>query len=190
VADAFVEEYRRSRPDDEVMTRNLFTMALPPFDGFALQAKYRILHGQPHSPEEKTAWQAVSALAEEFKAADRIALAVPMWNFHFPYRLKHYLDVIIQPGLTFSFSPEAGYTGLVTGRPVFIAYARGGAYPTGSPAESFDFQTKHLEFLLGFIGLNDIRRVVVEPTLAGGPEEALRLRAEGMARAREIARSF
>ena len=51
-----------------------------------------------------------------------------MWNFGIPYILKHYIDLIVQPGLTFSFSPSEGYKGLVTGKPVTVVYARGGAY--------------------------------------------------------------
>ena len=54
---------------------------------------------------------------EQFVNADKFLLAIPMWNFGIPYRLKQYLDVILQPGYTFSFSPETGYSGLVTGKP-------------------------------------------------------------------------
>ena len=56
-----------------------------------------------------------------------------MWNFSIPYRLKHYLDIIIQPTYTFSYTPETSYQGLVTGKPIFIAYARGGAISDGFP---------------------------------------------------------
>ena len=34
----------------------------------------------------------------------------------------------MQPGYTFSFDPEKGYAGLVTGRPVVPIYARAGEY--------------------------------------------------------------
>jgi FMN-dependent NADH-azoreductase len=43
-----------------------------------------------------------------------------MWNFGVPYVLKHYIDVITQPGLTFSFNPATGFSGLVTGRPATV----------------------------------------------------------------------
>jgi FMN-dependent NADH-azoreductase len=113
-----------------------------------------------------------------------------MWNFGIPYRLKQYLDIIIQPTYTFSFSPQEGYKGLVTGKPVFIAYSRGGAYASGSGGEAFDLQTKYLELALGFIGLKDIRTVIVEPTLMGGPEVAKAKREDAIAKARELAKGF
>jgi FMN-dependent NADH-azoreductase len=63
---------------------------LPPFDGFALNAKYAILNGQQHTEEEQAAWGKMVALADEFKSHDKYVLAIPMWNFSIPYRLKHY----------------------------------------------------------------------------------------------------
>ena len=63
-----------------------------------------------------------------------------MWNFGVPYKLKHYIDVITQPGLSFSFSPETGYTGLVTGKPAAVIYARGGEYSSSEAAARMDFQ--------------------------------------------------
>jgi FMN-dependent NADH-azoreductase len=190
VADAFAEAYKTFHPNDTVSTLDLFRTNLPPFDGLTLQAKYTILHGKQHTPEELQAWKAVEAAIAEFKSADKYVFAVPMWNFGIPYRLKHYLDVIVQPGYTFSYSPTEGFKGLVTGKPVFIAYARGGEYPEGTPGEAFDFQKKYLETILGFMGLSDIRSVVVEPTLLAGPEVGARKTTEALAQAKAIAATF
>jgi len=75
-----------------------------------------------------------------------------MWNFGIPYRLKQYLDIIVQPGYTFSFSPQEGYKGC-SWEAGIRAYSRGGAYPKGSAEEAFDLQTKYFQLALGFIGL-------------------------------------
>ncbi len=190
VADAFVASYKESHPEDEVVTIDLFERDLPAFDGFALQAKYSILGGQSPSGDEKAAWGAIEQVIEEFTSADKYVVATPMWNFSLPYKLKHYIDVIVQPGYTFSYSPETGYSGLVTGKPVFIAYARGGEYPVGSDAEGFDFQSKYLNLAFGFIGFTDIRTLMIEPTLMGGPEVAEQKRAEALEKARSMAKEF
>ena len=155
-----------------------------------MQAKYTILHGLEHSPEELAAWKAVEQVINEFKEADKYVFAVPMWNFSIPYRLKHYLDILIQPTYTFSFKPEEGYKGLVTGKPVFVSYSRGGEYPEGSDAAAFDFQTKYFEAALGFIGLTDVKKVITEPTLMGGPDVAKTKREEAINTARELANNF
>jgi FMN-dependent NADH-azoreductase len=189
VADAFVSAYKQANPKDEVVTMNLFKKDLPAFDGLAVQAKYTILHGQKHTPEELAAWKKVEELIAEFKSADKYVMAVPMWNFGIPYRLKQYLDILVQPGYTFSFSPKEGYKGLVLGKPVFVSYSRGGAYEKGSPAEAFDLQTKYFQLALGFIGFTDIRTLIVEPTLAG-PDVAKQKREGAIAKAKEMAKTF
>lgn len=190
VADAFVEAYRAAHPGHTVVKKDLFTENLPTFDGFKLEAKYAVLHGRAFTQKQKDAWKAVESVAEEFKSADKYVLAVPMWNFGIPYRLKQYFDVIVQPGLTFSFSPEEGYKGLVTGKSLLAVLARGGEYPAGSPAEKMDFQKPYLETILRFIGFSDLRWIVVEPTLAGGGEAAERKRAQAMEAARNLAAGF
>jgi len=190
VADAFVESYKESHPDDEIIRLNVFEADLPKFDGLAVQAKYSILHGQKHTHEELGAWKAVEAVIGQFKSVDKYVIALPMWNFGIPYRLKQYIDILVQPGYTFSFTPEEGYKGLVTGKPIFIAYARGGEYPAGTDAEAFDYQKRYLELILGFIGFTDFRRVVVEPTLQGGPEVAKAKRNAAIEEAREMGKTF
>ncbi|MBW2059515.1 MAG: NAD(P)H-dependent oxidoreductase [Deltaproteobacteria bacterium] len=190
VADAFIRAYREANPKDEVTTVNLFQKELPPFDGLAIQAKYAILHGEKRTPEELAAWKGVESLIEEFNSADKYVMAVPMWNFGIPYRLKHYFDLIVQPGYTFSYTPEEGYKGLVTGRPVFIAYSRGGEYPPGTEFEPLDLQKRYLELILGFIGFGDIQSLVIEPTLMGGPEVARSRRRAAMEQAKEMAGAF
>ena len=170
VADAFVEAYRGANPKDDIMVLDIFKMDLPAFDGLAIQAKYAILNGKEHSEEELMAWKPIEEVINQFKSADKYVIAVPMWNFGIPYRLKQYIDVILQPGHTFSFTPEEGYKGLVTGKPVLTIYARGGEFAEGSDFAPYDLQKRYMEIVLGFIGFTDSRSIVVEPTLMGGPD--------------------
>jgi len=167
VAIAYLEAYKAAHPEDVVETLNLWQVSLPSFDGAMIEAKYAVLHGQAHTTEQAEAWKTVSDMAATFASADRYLISVPMWNFSLPYKVKHYFDIIIQPGLTFSFSPATGYTGLVTGKKAVVVYARGGAYGPGTGAEAYDLQTKTLSGLLGFIGVTDQQSILVEPMLAG-----------------------
>ena len=190
VADAFIGAYEEKHPDDEVVTLNVFGSSIPNFDGLAVQAKYTILHGQSHSEEELQVWKNVEEVIEQFTSADKYVLAVPMWNFGIPYRLKQYIDLLVQPGYTFSYSEDAGYQGLVVGKPMLVVYARGGEYPPGSGTEVFDLQTKYIELIFGFIGFENIRSVIIEPTLQGGPDVTKAKLKEATSRAREIAVDF
>lgn len=170
-AQSFTEEYAKTHAGDTVDTIDLWATELPSFDGETINAKYSILHGQEHSEAEKKAWQAVERVIENFKSADKYLISLPMWNFGIPYKLKHFIDILVQPGYTFSFTPEEGYRGLVTGKPVTLVYARGGAYKTGTETEGMDYQKKYMELVLGFIGFTDIRSIVIEPTLAVSHEQ-------------------
>ena len=171
VADAFIQVFQQNHPADTVEKINVFDADLCAFDGPVVQAKYNILHSRDHTREELSAWQAVERTIDQFRSADKYVFAVPMWNFGIPYRLKQYMDIVVQPGYTFSFSPEKGYKGLMSGREAFIAYARGGEY-SAPPFSDMNYQSTYLEAVLGFIGFSEIRSVVVEPTLMGGPETA------------------
>ena len=189
VTDAFLAAYKEANGADEIVTVDLFARDLPALDAPSLEGKYAIMHGQEHTPEIAEAWKAVVAVIEEFLSADKYVLAVPMWNFSIPYRLKHYLDILIQPTYTFSFSPASGYEGLVKGKPAFVAYARGGDL-TPPELAGMDYQKTYLDLALGFMGFTDIRSVIAQPMLMGGPEVAGQKLDEAVAQARELAKAF
>jgi FMN-dependent NADH-azoreductase len=189
VARAFLDEYRKTHSGDTVETLDLWKTELPIFDGDVINSKYVILHGKEHTPEQKKAWGAVEKVIAQFKGADKYLFSLPMWNFGIPYKLKHFIDVIVQPTYTFSFSPKEGYKGLVTGKPAAVVYARGGAYPPGTPGEGFDLQKRYLELVLGFIGFTDVRPIFVEGTL-GKPEDSEKSKAGAIAQAKSLAASF
>lgn len=189
VARTFLDAYRDTHPGDEIDPVDVWDLDMPEFDGEALNAKYAILHGQSHTPEQAAAWGRVAALAERFKSADKYLIGLPMWNFGIPYKLKQFIDIITQPTLTFSFTPEEGYKGLVKNKPAAVIYARGGEYPTGSPAEGYDLQRRYMELWLGFIGFTDIRAIPVEPTL-NAPDVVAKAKDDAKRRAAAIARAF
>ena len=191
VARAFVESYLDLHSGDVVKTLDLAGKnSLPEFDGLAVAGKYRVLHGESHTAEEAAAWKAVEVTIEDFKRADKLVISSPMWNFGIPYRLKQFFDVIVQPGYAFSYSPDEGYKGLVTGRPALLILARGGEYVPGTDAAAYDLQRPYLELILRFIGFTEIDAVIVEPTLQGGAEVAAQKLEGAIAEARTKARDF
>lgn len=169
VANAFLAAYRTSTRVSETLL-NLFDADLPAFDAGAAAGKYAIMHGTEASAEVKAAFARVEAVIETFKAADIYLFAVPMWNFGIPYRLKHYLDLLVQPGYTFTVG-ENGYEGLLTGKTAITVYARGGDYST-MDTTAIDFQRRYLELILGFMGIDDVHAIIAQPTLAAGPDAA------------------
>lgn len=189
VAQTFLDAYTVANPNDEIETIDLWTLPLPEFDGDTIAGKYAIMEGQDQDSQQIQAWREVVALADRFKAADKYLLSVPMWNFSIPYKLKHFIDIVTQPGLTFTVSPTDGYVGLVTGKPVTVIYARGGTYPTGSPAAAMDLQMPYMQLWLNFIGFQDIRTLAINPTL-GGADTTAQIKATAVEEAQKLAQEF
>lgn len=188
-AQAFVDAYREAHPGHVVESLDLWSAELPSFDGAALQAKYAVMGGTPHSADQARAWAGVRRVIEHFKSFDKFVLSVPMWNFGVPYRLKHYIDLIAQPGETFGWSAERGYFGLVEGRKAVVVHASAGDYRPGSGAEAIDFQRPYLEFVLKFLGFASVESLAVAPT-AAEPAVVDAAVTESLSRARDLARRF
>ncbi len=188
VAEAFLNRYSEKHASDEIVKIDLWNKDLPEFDGYTIDAKYQVMHGQGFDSSQAEAWRRVVELCDEFKAADKYVISLPMWNFGIPYKLKHYVDVITQPGQLFKHSPETGYVGLVTGKPMVVIYARGGAYGSDQ-SKGMDFQSSYMQLWLGFIGFTDIQSIKIEPTMAGA-EAVEATEKAAIETARQMATSF
>ncbi|OBQ50100.1 FMN-dependent NADH-azoreductase [Halodesulfovibrio spirochaetisodalis] len=188
IAKEYLQVFRTKNEDCNITTLDLWELKMPEFTDERINAKYKVLHGQPHTPEEKEAWDEIAHFVEGFAAADYYLFSLPMWNFSIPYKLKHFIDIITQPGLAFTFSPETGYQGLITGKQCTVIYARGGEYASKETA-SLDYQKTYFQFLLSFIGFSDIQSITLDATL-GSPEVKEANMAEALVQAREIAGSL
>lgn len=73
----------------------------------------------------------------------------------------------------------------MTGKPIAVVYARGGAYGSDQ-ARGMDFQKTYIELLLGFA---EIQSILVEPTLAS-PADVATTEAAAIAEAERIAATF
>jgi FMN-dependent NADH-azoreductase len=187
VAEEFLKSCLAGGQPTTVETLDLFDGSLPQFRAPEAAAKYEILAGEPPQGEAAGAWKRVAEVVAQLESANTILISCPMWNFGIPYPLKQYFDVIVQPGLTFSYSPEEGYSGLLREKTAVLILARGGAYVPGTDTGPLDMQRPYLEQILGFIGVTDIRTVVVEPTQLGGPEAAEEAVRRAVSAARSIA---
>jgi FMN-dependent NADH-azoreductase len=93
-----------------------------------------------------------TSVLDEFLAADTVVIGAPMYNFSLPSQLKAWIDRILVAGETFRYTAE-GPVGLVQGKRVIVALARGGFYAEGSPAAGLEHLQTYLAGVLGFIGV-------------------------------------
>lgn len=154
-------------PDSVKVTNlNLFDAGLPEVTLDITAAKMKFAMGLDLEDEEARQWSAVTALVDQFLAADCYLLTIPMWNFSIPYKLKQYIDLITHPGLTFT-SDKNGPRGLASGSATLI-YSRGGDYsPKDGKPDPFDFQSPYMNAWASLVGLNPVSEVLVQKTMAG-----------------------
>ena len=112
-------------------------------------------------------------LIEQFKAADRLIIAMPMHNFTVTSRLKDYLDNIIMGGQTFQFS-ENGPQGLMGGHKALLVQSSGSVYSTG-PLAPWEQSYPFLQTAFGMLGFDSTDIVRAEGTMDPniGPDVAV-----------------
>jgi FMN-dependent NADH-azoreductase len=188
-ARVFLDAYREENPADTIETLDLWTEELPPFDGPTIEAKFAVLRESEFTPLQQARWTAVQAVSRRFNAAHKYVFSVPMWNFGVPYPLKHYIDVVTLAGENWTWTREAGYRALLSGKKAALIYSSAGAYPVAQPPDPSDFQKPYLRHWLSFIGVDDIEEINVAPTLAD-PALVTGVRSEARSRALVLAKSF
>lgn len=183
LADTFLDEVRRTRPDVEIAHWDLWDGTLPPFGPQATAGKMEIFAGRQPSGDLAAAWDAVVAAYERFADADLYLFGVPMWNHTVPYILKQFIDVVSQPGLVFGFDPTAGYTGLLAGKRAVTIYSGAVWGPGLPPSFGTDFLQPYFSDWQRWAGLEVVGEIRFQPNLVTPDVDAARETARAQARA-------
>jgi FMN-dependent NADH-azoreductase len=186
LAEEFLALAAKAQPGVKTAKLPLWEIELPEFGETAMNAKFKTFGGEKLNAEEAAVWKRIEEVFHRFAAGDKYVFSVPMWNFGIPYKLKHFIDVVTQPRLAFSFDPAKGYQGLLTNRKAVLIAARGGAY-SGMEGDPLDFQVKYMKTFLGFVGVTDVQTVLAEGLNIGQREASV---AAAKAKLKEIAASF
>jgi FMN-dependent NADH-azoreductase len=174
-ARVFLDRFRQIRTQWDIDVMDLWQESMPEFIGPVLDAKYARMRGQTFTDTQRDGFAAAERIALRFSLADRVVISTPMWNFSIPYKLKQWFDVIIQPGLTFRFDPSQGYLPLLKDRPTVVIVASGSDFVTGMNRGRTDMATPYLREALRFVGVTDVRFVLIGPTTGPmGPVRAAR----------------
>lgn len=164
LANAIVDRLKAANPNAQVTLRDLAVTPHPMLDEAALGALSTPADQRTAEQADRVALD--DALIAEIQAHDTIVLGVPMYNFGIPAQLKNWIDAIARAGVTFRYT-AAGPEGLLKGKTVYLALARGGLYRDTDK----DAQVPYLKNVLGFLGMTDLRLIYAEG-LAMGPEAA------------------
>ena len=169
VANSIVAKLVAANPGATVVTRDLARNPHPQLDEQALGALFT--PAEQRSAEQSARVALDDALIAQVQAADVVVIGAPMYNFGIPVQLKSWFDAIARAGVTFRYT-ENGPEGLLKGKKVFVATARGGIYPSDA-----DPQVPFVRMLLNFLGMSD-QTFVYSAGQAMGPDAAAKGQAE------------
>lgn len=150
ISDAFIEEYKRNHPTDEITVLDLYKENI----GFLNEEGIRLKYGQGDVNDPLLRY------ARQFVEADKFVFAEPFWNLGIPAILKAYIDQICIVGITFKYTAE-GPVGLCKGKKAINITTRGGQYSSG-PLAAWELGDKYLRTILGFLGITDYTTISAE----------------------------
>lgn len=147
ISDAFIEEYQKSHPEDEIITLDLYKEGIQ-----FLQPEDLMTIFGPKNEESKN--HPILKYTYQFKSADKYIFSDPMWNLGIPAILKAYLDYVSVSGITFQYT-ENGPVGLLKGKKAVHITTAGGDYANAP----FEMSHRYLATILGFFGIEDIELI-------------------------------
>ena len=184
VSNEFLKTLKEKHPNVSVDELDLSTLELPPVLDINVRAKYIVMSGGTLDENTKQSWKRVTDLAEHFISYDLYLITAPMWNFGIPYILKHYIDVIMQAGILFSYTAN-GPEGFAKYEKMVCITSRGSDYSPGGPMHALDFQEPYLRAIFSFAGIEEIHFIHAQPMdMAPGLAQA------ALQKAREEARQM
>lgn len=172
ISNFLLQSLKEKSPELHVTELDLFKVKLPEVYADTVNAKYALMGGGSVDEGTKESWEEIVKFSSEFLSYDYFLFTNPMWNFTIPYRLKHYIDVIMQAGILFKFT-ENGVEGLAKDKKIFCVTSRGNDYSAGTYMNQFDFQEPYLRAIFGLAGISDISFINAQPLdIAAGLTQA------------------
>ena len=192
LAEGFLSAYRTAHPSSTIETLDLYEDYVPLLDADVLSAwgKFQTGRASELTADEGRKIARMDELQTQFLSADRIILAVPIWNFGYPPMVKAYIDAaVVIAGKTFAYSDQ-GPVALLKGKDIKVAVLESaGGFYTGTPMEAGMVWRQHIQGILGYIGIQDVTFISAEG-MAVDPEGAPALLERALSRVRELAPMF
>lgn len=174
---------RADKVDVELLS--LYESDIPELNAATMQIPALLKANSPLSTSHQAIADRSAAILEQFLAARRVVISLPLHNFNVPARLKSYVDNVVIPGKTFRYTPEGEEIGLMNdGRRMMVILASGGVReddPQAGPEPAIDFLRIVFQDFLGF---NSFEVVRAEGTAMPGrtPEQILQATREDIDR--------
>ena len=159
---AFLDEYLKRNPCDEIHMLDLFRDPVPSADPDVLSALGKMARGHHFATltaSEQRKITRIGELSAQFAAAEKYVLITPMWKPGFPAELWWYLDSILVSGKTYQNTPS-GPRGLLKGqgRKCLLIHA-----PEGFLYGEQELHcVSNFRNIMRFLGIEEFRSILIE----------------------------
>jgi len=162
VGEAFIEEYKKTHPNDEVTYLDLFKNDIPFLDETLIGYMYRQIDENALDAKHTAQVKVMEQILAQFVDSDKYVFATPMWNLGVPPVVKAYFDNVAVVGKTFKYT-EHGSVGLLDGKKAMCIQASGGYYSSG-PAATMAHGISYIKSMLSFFGVSALSEILIEGT--------------------------
>jgi FMN-dependent NADH-azoreductase len=154
LGDHFEATWKQRFPAAHVIRRDVATQPVAHISNTTIAGMFT--PPDQHSADMTAALATSDELIAEIKSSHAVLITVPMYNFGIPSALKAWIDQISRIGQTFAYDGKA-FTGLLAGRKAYVVVAYGaGGYGAGGGFAAANFVAPYLQFLLGFLGFDEV----------------------------------
>ena len=137
-----------SKISGEIKEVNLLELDLKPYNNDMVNKRFMLAREGDFDDE-------IFALSKEFRDADNIVIAAPVWDLSFPSVLKLYIEHINATGVLFKYT-ENGIVGMAKAKKLIFVATSGGN-------KVIDFGYKYIEALAKVMyGINDVKLFYAE----------------------------
>ena len=163
VGKEFINSYKKSHPDDEVIIRDLYAEeGVPPLNDVTMEAWRKQKFGEEMSQEEKNLLNQHAEWLDELISADKYVFINPMYNHFLPAELKQYLDLTAVAHKTFKYTAQ-GPVGLLKSKKEMHIQAVGGFYHDEKHQGALpDLGSIYLDNTMKFYGVDKIDSIYIE----------------------------
>lgn len=174
VLDHFLEVSKQSNPHEMIEQINLYSDEVPAIDQTVLHAWDKLANGEPLTADEQNVTARMTEVLQQFKSANQYVIAMPLYNFNIPSKLKDYMDNVFIAGETFKFT-ENGSVGLLNdGRSVLVIQGSGSIYTNNDWYTEMEYTHKYLKSIFNFLGVKDYHIIRAQGTALLNRDEILR----------------
>ncbi|MEH6679897.1 MAG: NAD(P)H-dependent oxidoreductase [Sediminicola sp.] len=152
--DIFMRLWLTKYPDTKVVYRDVNQNKLPHLSRTFVNALFE-------GKRDALPLEVSNGICGEMKHADILLITCPTYNFGIPASLKTYFDHLVRINETVKHDGSGGYTGLLPNKKAFLLTSMGNRKSNPEVPELFEM---HLQKLLNFMGITDVRMMSVHGT--------------------------